>query len=255
MKVKTEYSIISRGTEKYSNHGYMGISTPIMDKQYILDIDHGVLESELNAHVLEFEANNYSLSNIAVSRFELISRILLERYKVKDNILILGFGNIGFTCLLALLKLGYTKISVFTRSANVDINALKEKFNVEVNFVNKISNSYETYIDTTGSSDIIKNVIEQNFSMKDILILSTPRESTYLIDPLIINRKNLTIIGGHELNGIDKKWRNNLFKKILKENTELENILNTYISITAYSKSNIRKLIDNKKALIDIIQY
>ena len=137
----------------------------------------------------------------------------------------------------------------------MDINALKEKYKVEVNFVNKISNSYATYIDTTGSSDIIKNVIEQDFSMRDILILSTPRESTYFIDPLIINRKNLTIIGGHELNGIDKKWRNNLFKKILKENTELENILNTYISITAYSKSNVRKLIDNKKALIDIIQY
>ena len=187
-----------------------------------------------------------------ISEDQLTSGIPLA---VKDNILILGFGNIGFTCLLALLKLGYTKISVFTRSINVDINALKEKYKVEVNFVNKISNSYATYIDTTGSSDIIKNVIEQDFSMRDILILSTPRESTYFIDPLIINRKNLTIIGGHELNGIDKKWRNNLFKKILKENTELENILNTYISITAYSKSNVRKLIDNKKALIDIIQY
>ena len=39
-------------------------------------------EDELNDHVLEFKANTYSLSNIAVSRFELISRILLERYKV-----------------------------------------------------------------------------------------------------------------------------------------------------------------------------
>ena len=255
MKVKTKYSIISRGTEKYSNHGYIGISEPIKDKQYILDIDHGILESELNDHVLKFDANRYSLSNIAVSRFELISRILLERYKVKDNILILGFGNIGFTCLLSLLKLGYTKISVFTQSTRLNMKLLEDKFNIKINFVNKITDSYTTYIDTTGSSDIIKSVIEQDFSLKDILILSTPRESKYLIDPLIINRKNLTIIGGHELNGTNKKMRNEIFTCILDENLIYEEVLDEFISINKYSKDIVKELIKKKNALIDILKY
>ena len=255
MIVKTKYSIVSRGTEKYSKHGYMGISEPVLDKQYILDIDHGVLESELNDHVLEFKANTYSLSNIAVSRFELISRILLERYKVKDNILILGFGNIGFTCLMSLLKLGYKNINVFTRNTSVNINPLEDKFKTKVNFVHKIDDTYVTYIDTTGSSDIIQEVIEQSSSLKDIIILSTPRESKYLIDPLIINRKNLTIIGGHELNGIAKVWRNNLFKKILKENLDIEDILTLYVSVNEYSENNVKQLRTHKKKIIDIIKY
>lgn len=253
--VKTKYSIISRGTEQYSKHGYMGISEPVLEKQYILDIDHGVLESELNDHVLEFRANTYSLNNIAVSRFELISRLVFERFKVKDNILILGFGNIGFTCLLSLLKFGYKNISVFTRNTNVDINLLEDKFSIEVNFVKKIDDSYVTYIDTTGSSKIIKEVIEQSSSLKDILILSTPRESRYLIDPLIINRKNLTIIGGHELNGIDKAWRNTFFKKILDENLNIEDILTSYVSVSEYSESNVDQLRVHKKKIIDIIKY
>ncbi len=255
MMVKTKYSIISRGTEQYSKHGYMGISEPVLSKQYILDVDHGVLESELNDHVLEFKANTYSLCNIAVSRFELISRLVFERFKVKDNILILGFGNIGFTCLLSLLKSGYKNISVFVRNIKVDIKPLEDKFNIKVNFVKKIDDSYVTYIDTTGSSNIIQEMIEQSSSLKDIIILSTPRESKYLIDPLIINRKNLTIVGGHELNGIDKIWRNNLFNKILEENLNIEDILISYISVSEYSESNVNQLRSHKKKLIDIIKY
>lgn len=255
MMVKTKYSIISRGTERYSKHGYMGISEPVLDKQYILDVSHGVLESELNDHVLEFKANTYSLSNIAVSRFELISRLVFERFKVRDNILILGFGNIGFTCLLSLLKHGYKNISVFVRNTNVDIKPLEDKFKTRINLVHIIDDSYITYIDTTGSSNIIQEVLEQCSSFKDILILSTPRESKYLIDPLAINRKNLTIIGGHELNGIDKIWRNNLFKKILKENLDIEDILTSYISLNEYSENNIKQLRAHKKKIIDIIKY
>ena len=258
MKVKTEYSIISRGTEKYSKHGYMGISYPLMNKQYILDIDHGILESEINDHVLEFDANKYSLSNIAVARFELISRMVLERYHLKDNILILGFGNLGFTTLLSLLKNGYQNISVFMRNKQKNLKIIQEiedMLDIKIKFTDKIDDSYRTYIDTTGSSNVIQNIFEVVSSLKEIVILSTPRDSKYLIDPLIINRKNLIVIGGHELNGIDKKWRNNVFNIILEENLSYEKYLDNFISITKYEKGIVEKLRENKKSLIDVIKY
>lgn len=255
MEVKTQYSIISRGTEKYSGHGYMGVSYALDNNQYILDIDHGVLESKLNDHIIPFKANEYSISNIALSRFQLIFELIMQRYSINDNILILGLGNLGFSCLFSLLSKGYKNISVYTRKTDLNLNIIEKQFNVKVKIVNEITDDYKTYIEATGSSEILENVFENITNMKDIIILSTPRDGLYLIDPLIINRKNITIIGGHELNGVDKKIREQLLTQILNRNKNYDNIIENYVSINIYSEENKKKLLKKKNNIIDVFKY
>lgn len=255
MKVKTQYSIISRGTEKYSGHGYMGVSRALDNKQYILDIDHGVLESELNDHIIPFKANEYSIYNIAISRFQLIFELIMQRYSINDNILILGLGNLGFSCLFSLLSNGYKNISVYSRKNDLDLKIIEKKFNVKVNNVEDITDEYKTYIDATGSSEVLRNVFENISNMKDIIILSTPRDGLYLIDPLVINRKNITIVGGHELNGVDKNLREQLYTEILNRNKNYDNIIENYVSINIYSEENQKKLLKKKNNIIDVFKY
>lgn len=255
MNVKIKYSIISRGTEKYIKHGYMGVSYPVNKKQYILDIDHGIINSEINDRSLEFKADKYSISNISFSRFELIPELFLKRFKIRDNILILGLGSIGIASLVALLSKGYKKINIYTKKVFNDLNVLEKYYNTELNIVNKIEDRYNTYIDTTGSSTLLNELFDKIGYMKNIILFSSPRDNDFLINPLIINRKSLTINGFHELNGIERRERLLTYNKILEKNLILENILNKFVTIYDYNDKIIEKLIENKGNYIDVIRY
>ena len=91
--------------------------------------------------------------------------------------------------------------------------------------------------------------------MSSVIILSTPRDNEYLIDPLMVNRKNLTIYGGHEIFGYGKNKRNEVFNKILEENKVLESILIQYINIHDYSEEELNNIYNNKTNIIDIFKY
>lgn len=253
--VRTQYSIISRGTEKYSNCGYIGISYPLNDKQYILDINHGVLNSEINSHSIQFDAYKYSIVNIALSRFELITQILLNRFKLRDNILILGLGNIGFSCLYSLLNSGYKNISIYSPQKRYNIISLEKHYNVKIKIVSNISDDYDTYIEATGSSNVLKSIFAKIGTFKDIVILSTPRDKSFFIDPLIINRKNLIIVGGHEINGVNKKTRETIFNNLLKKNEPNVELIKKYVNIHSYSDKIVEELLKKKTNFIDVIKY
>ena len=251
--MKINYSIVSRGTEKYNNHGYMAISFD--DKKgYIFNSDHGLKELIIDSDTLIFN-NEYSISNIAISRFGLISRLLLERVNLLDGILICGLGDVGFSLLIELLKKGYKNIDVYSRSISNNIDDLNIKFNSCIKIVNDIKYDYSTYIDTTGSSSVLKCVFENSKPMSKILILSTPREGEYLINPLMINRKNLCIYGGHEIFGIDLGYRERIFNTVLCENKKLEDILCKYVSIHDYSIEEINNIKKEKSNFVDVIRY
>lgn len=252
-KVKIEYSIISRGTEKYNNCGYMAITERVGKYRYIINSDHNVLENTILDNSLKF-IDDFKISNIVVSRFELIASLCLTKRSINDDIIIFGLGNIGFATLLYLLKKGYKKITIFSnKKENIDM--LEATFNVKLSLVNKISRQFNTYIDCTGSSKIIKMIFENIGFMKDIFILSTPRDSKYLIDPLEINRKNLSIFGGHEFNGIQNTERNKRFLKILKENEKYSYLLKNYIGFHNFSTDNYEKLLKKKSNYYDIFKY
>ena len=251
--MKINYSIVSRGTEKYNNHGYMAIS---FDKEngYLFNSDHMTTNLTVKNDTLIFK-NNYSISNIAISRFAIISRILLERVNVKDNILICGLGNVGFSLLLELLKMGYKNISVYSRSIANDLSELENNYSVKINITNKITNKFNTYIDTTGSSTILSTVFNTVSPLSMIIILSTPREEKFLINPLMINRKSLSIYGAHEIFGVDLEFRKKLYNEILEENKSIEKLLNKYIDIHTYSEKELTNIKNKKSNFIDILKY
>ena len=97
-KVSIEYSIVSRGTERYNNCGYMAISKIYNSNRYILNVDHNVKSAILNENDLKAKSC-YDIENIVFSRFQLITALTFERikYRINDDILLLGLGNIGIS--------------------------------------------------------------------------------------------------------------------------------------------------------------
>ncbi|MDD6387796.1 MAG: PHP domain-containing protein [Bacilli bacterium] len=255
-KREIDYSIISRGTEKNGSKGYMSVSKIIDGYRYLLVQDHK--EKNIVSFKDSLNCYDYDIYNIAFSRFELIPHLVLNRNNFKDNILICGLGNVGLTTLVYLLDNNYKIIDIYTNDLNkyvIDgIKILNKNFDIKLNLVEKIDKEYNTYIDTTGASSVLKNIFENIKFNKDIFLIGTPRESKFLIDPLLIHRNNLRIIGGHELRGIDKKTRQDTFKELLQTNKN-KKYLNRLINITQYDEGIIERKLQNKSNFIEVIKY
>ena len=260
-EVNIKYSIVSRGTEKYNNNGYISVSEKLNSDKYILNIDHGIKKATLNTDYLKFKSV-YTIENITFSRFQLITALMYEKHshEINDSILILGLGNIGITCLFYLLDKKYKNIIIYVRKVTNYMSNLslivKQKYKVDIKYITELDNLslYNTLIETTGASTILKNIFENIDCNKKVVILSTPREESYLISPLMINRKNLVVLGGHELNGIDKNYRNKIFKKLLKTNNRKKYIKN-FINIYSYSDEKLKKIKNKKSNFIEIFKY
>lgn len=255
-KREIEYSIISRGTEKNGSKGYMSVTKKIDDTRYLLVQDHKEkyiknLKDKLNCY-------NYDINNIAFSRFELIPSLVLNRNTFSDNILLCGLGNIGITTLVYLLDNDYKKIDIYINDLSnylIDgLEILKKIYKINIALINKIDKEYNTYIDTTGVSSVLEKIFENISYNKDIFLIGTPRENKFLIDPLLIHRNNLRIIGGHEIRGINKKIRQDTFKKLLETNKE-KKFLNKLINISLYEDNIIERKIQRKSNFIEVIKY
>ena len=251
-----EYSVISRGTEKSGSKGYMSISKKIDGLRYLLVQDHK--EKCIVSFKDSLKCYNYDINNIAFSRFELIPTLVLKRNTFEDNILITGLGNIGITTLVYLLDNNYKDIDIYTNDFSEyvikGVNLLNKKYNVNINLVQEINKEYNTYIDTTGVSVVLENVFDNIKFNKDIFLIGTPRESKYLIDPLLIHRNNLRIIGGHELRGIDKSLRQDIFKELLEKNSD-KDYLKELITISVYDENIIERKLETKSNFIEVIKY
>lgn len=258
-KVSIEYSIVSRGTEKYNNCGYMAISKIYNSNRYILNVDHNVKDAILNTNCLKAKSC-YDIENIVFSRFQLITALTFERikYRINDKILLLGLGNIGMSCLLYLLDNNFKNITIYVRNKSDKVfnllKLIKSKYNVDINVISNFNYKYDTYIDTTGSSLVLNNVFNNSDFNNTIIILSTPRDEKYLISPLMINRKNLTVIGSHELNGINANHRQYIFEKILEFNKS-KKFLKEFINEYNYSEEKLKNIKRQKSNFIEIFKY
>ena len=163
-KLKIEYTIISRGTEKYGSKGYMGISEVKKGKRYFVLSKHYEKEVQTLKDSFEFD-DFYSIENITLSRFEIIPKISLDNKKdfINERIIICGLGNVGFASLIYLLDLGYKEIDVLINNnekyVNNAIMQLNQIYKANINVVTTLS-TYNTYIEATGKSNIIKEIIE-----------------------------------------------------------------------------------------------
>ena len=128
------------------------------------------------------------------------------------------------------------------------------EYKVDINVTSDFNYKYNTYIDTTGDSFILSKVFNNSDFNNTIIILSTPRDEKYLISPLMINRKNLTVIGGHELNGINVEHRQRIFENILKVNKN-KKFLKEFINEYNYSEEKLKNIKQQKSNFIEIFKY
>ena len=137
-KLKIEYTIISRGTEKYGSKGYMGISEVKKGKRYFVLSKHYEKEVQTLKDSFEFD-DIYNIENITLSRFEIIPKITLDNKKdfINERIIICGLGNVGFASLIYLLDLGYKEIDILINNAATTCDTLFED-KTKDNFMNTL---------------------------------------------------------------------------------------------------------------------
>ena len=261
MDVKIDYSIISRGTEKYVNHGYMAISEIVESYRYILNVDHNIKKVTVIDNYLKAKSC-YEIDNIVFSRFQLITSLMFSKHKseIKDGVFIAGVGNVGITCLMYLLDQKFKNITIYVKKVTKKIIDLSRiiynSYNVEINFTDdlNINTYFNTYIDTTGDSFVINKIFDKSNFNNTIIILSTPRDDKYLISPLLINRKNLVVIGGHELNGVTVQDRQKAFENLLIANAN-KHFLRKFINIYGFSLEKLKKIKTKKSNFIEMFKY
>ena len=64
----------------------------------------------------------------------------------------------------------------------------------------------------------------------------------------------MTVIGGHELNGINVKLRQHIFEKILKVN-KTKKFLKEFINEYNYSDEKLKNIKQQKSNFIEIFKY
>ena len=259
--MKICYSVVSRGTEKYSNHGYIGISEVINNKRYILGTDHGIQSSDLVDGFLVADSK-YTIENIIFSRFELISSLALSKYKLskEDNILIYGLGNIGITTLVYLLDKGVKKIDICVKENQLNYKKvseiLSEAYSAEINILYKVNDykNYNVFIDATGSNDVIQKIIDECNYHSKLIIVSTPRDEFKNFSFAKVCRKNLNIMGAHEFNGIKSVDRQKQYNNLLKQNVN-KDYLHLFINFHDYSEKKLSEIYKIKTNFIDSFKY
>jgi len=258
-----EYSIISKGTEREgSSKGYMAVTfCDSNKKRKILPIPHGIKKSHYNLHYLDVK-EDVNIEKIAFSRFQLIPAIMYEKnrryFDKKESILVIGSGSVGFTTCMELCRQGHKKISLLIRkNKQIKTNIFKEIYGISLNLISdfKKIKRFKYIIDATGNSDVLRKIVDLCNPFSTIFILGTPRKKP-LINSLIIHRKNIHLIGCHEIIGLTNKERNYIFDNIIKENKKHPTFLYQQISnIKDYSKKNREIGLKTDENIIEILRY
>lgn len=198
--IKREYSVISIGTERNGSKGYMNISEIYDHKRIISPERHELNVINLNnSDNLSVNAE-LSIEMICMLRFQLIASLISVDLSNK-NVCVVGMGAVGIGTYYECCRRNVKNVSIVTRR-DMAYKKYKDVLNIEKNL-----DGYDIYIDCTGESRCINNIIKSCGKCSTVILLGTPRENPQ-IDLLTVHRNNLTIVGAHELNGIDKEVRN-----------------------------------------------
>lgn len=179
--------------------------------------------------------------------------------KKRSNILITGLGNVGIGTLFELIKRGRKKITIFLRNENKKkiIEEINHKYKMKIEIINNIDKleKFDTIIDATGSKEVLENIINNINTHTNLVLMGTPRDGPD-INLLYIHRKNIKVIGAHEINGIKEKERQEIFSKTLRFcSKNFLNSLDEFIVIHKYEKSIVSEAIKDRKHIIHIFKY
>lgn len=242
--LKRKYSIVSKGTERGTGSpGYMNVA--VNDDETIISPyghfkDKYIFDREKSLVV----RGCYSPEVISLSRFQLISALVLDRVNQGSNeILIIGFNSLAIGLTNELDRLSLTNYEIYSNRSNI-----LQKIYKQFNFVESIKDKYDLYIDCSGKSINIHSIINVAKCLSTVILIGTPRDEGE-IGLLKVHRKNLIIIGGHELNGFSQDQRNEMFKMVVKANQrkwELGLLDKSLFKSHKRSKGIISEILKNK---------
>lgn len=254
--MKLLYSIVSIGTERSGSKGYMAI---ISDNKnmYICNLPH-FPESYNKRIVIDSDSlrveSTLAIELVALSRFQLISALGFHNtdLSVYKKICIIGSGAVGITAYFEFKRLGINNVCLKT------MNAKKEAYyrTLKIEIDSTDSFDYDCFIEATGAPNQLSLLLDNINPNSSIYLLGTPRKSKF-IDPLIIHRKNLKIFGCHEIYGVDKGLRQELFNQLCQW-YESFNITNCQdlVKIHMASQENLKKILNyNFIQPINILSY
>ena len=258
---KKIYSILSRGTEKASNsEGYMWVGLEMNGQEYIVaPVSHNIqfLDNFPQGSLKCGTKNDINL--ISFCRFALMSNILLQanRALLSDKnvkVAIIGAGAVGLTACYEFLRVGFKSVDIIYKEKHLRrVSLLSNNINC-VCLERFDPKSYNVLIDATGNSISILNIIQNSLPHTKIFLLGVPFDNPN-IGLLDFYRKNLTLIGSHELR-ISDQDRQNLFLQLL-DNYSASNInFSDYVDCHYYSKKTRKELLNkdlNKP--INIFKY
>lgn len=229
--MKIEYNIVSKGTERDSNsNGYMAVTEITGGKRYILPISHSIQSVESLTKDYLFVDYQLPISSIAVARFALISKLVLERqnFNKNKNILVCGCGCVGYALLFNLWSMGYKNVT-FTSLKEFNLQFYNWQSPCSINY-----NNFDIIFDATGNNDVLETIFEKCKYMATIVLVGTPRHLPN-VNLLQIHRKNLIVIGSHELFGYSGTERQNAFQEITN-----------YMEKNKCDFSDVCEIVDNK---------
>lgn len=222
--VKIVANIISKGTETNSDcKGYMALTEKIDNVRYIIPVSHEVSELlRLHSDSLMIK-KNLPLNKIILSRFQLIPALFFSNNHIDVNskILVCGIGCVGFATLVELSKRLFKKVSYCSSKTFNEFNFTKH--DEQCGFLN-----YDVIIDCTGKEEMLEKIIKNCSERTTIVLLGTPRTDPK-ISLLDVHRRNLKILGGHELHGYSIKDRQTIFDEIVDWNSTNKNDYKKYV--------------------------
>ena len=99
-------------------------------------------------------------------------------------------------------------------------------------------------IDCTGSSNVIDYIISNCETGSTILLVGTPENDTFL-NIYNIHKKNIHLIGGHEITGIDWATRQKEFRNLYDWHKSRVGEFREYIHFYCYSVNTLRQILVN----------
>ena len=236
--MQMEYSIISRGTERKGRKGYMAISERTVDgNRVIVPQNHGGGKVYVDDTCLV--CPDINITNLVVMRFQLIALLAIKTIKSNEikRACVFGSGAVGFATVIECFRLGIDAVLVSKKKYIDNHFATIEFENLEIE-------KYDLLIDCTGSYNVLDYIIFNCSQNSTILLIGVPPEKC-IFDIHIIHKKNLQLIGGHEINGINWTVRQMEFEKLYNWHKNKMGEFDKYIQFHHYSISTLEKILNN----------
>uniref|UniRef100_UPI00402AB947 hypothetical protein n=1 Tax=Bacillus sp. DX2.2 TaxID=3073452 RepID=UPI00402AB947 len=239
--MERDFSIVSIGTERETDSkGYMCVSKYNVKENFRL-----LAPQEHNDQIIHSKGDNLVVRGdvshevITISRFQLIAGLSIPEW-LSNNLCVsvIGAGSVGKGMCFELIRRKFDNIKLWSRR-QISLGDISGEI--------ECSKGWDThsdiYVECTGEKEIIENLFTYAKPKSIIILVGTPREEPN-ISILDIHRKNIIVLGGHELIGWTLEDRQQIFNTII--DWHLDKKWNVESLVKKHTGTSNRKAILNK---------